>query len=954
MRPDLRHGTIATLLTLSLSLQGAAAVAQQPEPAAYQAAYARPLPFDRGSAGLSQTLQKLHTRASLAMVTAHPDDEDGGMLTYESRGQGADTTLLTLNRGEGGQNVMTSDFWDQLGTLRTQELLAADDYYGVHQYWTRVADFGFSKTIEEALKTWGEDRVLYDVVRAIRIQRPLVVTSVFAGNVSDGHGHHQVAGYMAQRVYAMAGDPKVFPDQIKAGLLPWTPLKVYARVPFARVTDKGIYDYATGHWEPVRFRNYVDNTWIEGVPSTTLEVPSGTYNPMLGSSYMQISREGLNNQKTQNGGIAVPLPRPFSNPYHLYASRVTSSEHEKTFFDGIDVTLAGIASYAPAAEQALWREKLNSLNATVESAITAYNATNPAAIAPTLAKGSTETNALLAEIATSKLPAEARYNMTHELEIKQKQFNLALEQSLGLALLANTTEGGAAGPGRISPFGDASTQTPTSQTVVPGDKVTVAVHVANQGTEPVSLSAVNITSESGSGFTITPRASITGEVAAGAARDQNFDVTVPRTAELTKPYFSRPSLEQSYYEINDPRYLNLPTRPYPLLATATVTYHDVEIKLAGVVQTVNRVNGEGPVLEPLLIAPAVSLTVTPYAGVVALNSSALELHVELHSSVKGPAKGTVRLDLPVGWKSTPAVADFAAMREGEDQNLTFHVQPEHVQTKPYIITAVAEYNGEKFTQGFQTVGYPGLRPYPHYRPATYKTTGVDVKTAPDLHIGYVMGTGDDVATSLEDIGIHPTMLSAGEIASSDLSRYDAIILGIRAYAARPELKTFNNRLLEYVHNGGTVVVQYQTPEYDHNYGPYPLTLSGDPEKVVEEDDKVSLLVPNDPVLTWPNKITPADFDHWVEERGHGFMKSWDSHYIALTEMHDVGQDPQKGGLLYARYGKGAYVYMSYAFFRQMPDGVPGSFRIMANLISMSKNPGLALGKDAAATVAGTR
>lgn len=953
MRSALRHGTVVTLLTFSFALQAPVVSAQSSESEHSPSAYARPLPIDRGSAGLSQTLRRLHTRASLAMVTAHPDDEDGGMLTYESRGEGVDTTLLTLNRGEGGQNVMTSDFWDQLGTLRTQELLAADDYYGVHQYFTRVADFGFSKTIEEALKTWGEDRVLYDVVRAIRTQRPLVVTSVFAGNVSDGHGHHQVAGYMAQRVYAMAGDPKVFPDQIKAGLLPWSPLKVYARVPFARVTDKGIYDYATGHWEPVRFRNYVDNTWIEGVPSATLEVPSGTYNPMLGSSYLQISREGLNHQKTQNGGIAVPLPRPFSSAYHLYASRVSTSQHEKTFFDGIDVSLAGIASYAPAAEQASWRQRLNALNSTVESAIAAYNAANPASIAPILARGLTQTNELLDELDKSQLSAEARYNMKHELTIKQQQFNLALEQSLGLSLLANTTEGtSSASPARISPFGDTSTQTPTSQIVVPGDKVGVAVHIADQGTEPVTLTTVNVVSEAGPGFTIVPKASITGPLAAGTARDQSFEVTVPSTAELTKPYFSRPSLEQSYYNLDDPRYLNLPTRPYPLTALATVTYRDVAVHLTGVVQTVHRVNGEGPVLEPLLIAPAISLTVTPYAGVVPLKSTELEIHVELHSSVKGPAKGTVHLELPAGWKCTPEIAEFLTKREGEDQNLTFRIYPQQVQTRPYTITAVAEYGGEKFTQGFQTVGYPGLRPYPHYRPAIYRTTGVDVKTAPDLHIGYIMGTGDDVASSLEDIGIHPTMLSAGEIASADLSRYDAIILGIRAYAARPELRTFNNRLLEYVHNGGTVIVQYQTPEYDHNYGPYPLTLSNDPEKVVEEDNKVQILVPNDPVLNWPNKITTADFDHWVEERGHGFMRSWDPHYIALTEMHDAGQDPQKGGLLYARYGKGAYVYLSFAFFRQMPEGVPGAFRMMANLISMGKNPGLALGKEVAAPAAG--
>jgi hypothetical protein len=489
-------------------------------------------------------------------------------------------------------------------------------------------------------------------------------------------------------------------------------------------------------------------------------------------------------------------------------------------------------------------------------------------------------------------------------------------------------------------MGDMSMQLPTSQTLVPGDSLNVSVHVANQGTQAVSISDVQVNSDAGSGWTMTPKAPITGPLASGDARDETIAVVAPKQAELTKPYFSRPSLEQSYYDINDPRYLNLPTRPYPLLAEATVAYQNVDIKLASVVQTVHRMNGDGPVLEPLLVAPAISLTVSPIAGIVPVMSSTFELHVKLHSSVKGSAKGQVRLDLPTGWTSTPAVADFATMREGEDQNLTFTVKPESVQQKPYTITAVAEYNGEKYTQGFETVGYSGLRPYPHYRPATYRTTGVDVKTAPGLKVAYIMGTGDDVAMSLEDIGIHPTFLSPQDIATGDLSQYDAIVLGIRAYAARPELKTFNNRLLDYSKNGGTVIVQYQTQEYDHNYGPYPLTLSGDPEKVVEEDCKVQLLAPQDPVFNWPNKITSADFDNWVEERGHGFMRQWDSKYIALTEMHDVDQDPQKGGLLYARYGKGSYVYLSYAFFRQMPDGVPGSFRILANLISMGKNPGL--------------
>jgi LmbE family N-acetylglucosaminyl deacetylase len=946
MRIDTFRRSTFCLLMASLLVGIPAVTAQTPQPTPYTQPLARPLPIDRGSTGLWQSLQKLHTRASIAMIVAHPDDEDGGMLTYESRGQGVDTTLLTLNRGEGGQNVMSDNYWDELGTIRTQELLGAGNYYGVHQYWTRVADFGFSKTIEEALKTWGHDRVLYDAVRVIRMTRPLVVTSVFAGNVSDGHGQHQVAGLMTQEVYKAAGDPKMFPDQIAAGLQPWSPLKVYARIPFARVTEKGIYDYATGHWAPVRFRNYVDGTWIEGVPSTSVTIPTGTYNPQIGFSYVQVSREGLNEQKSQNGGIAIPLPTPVTSPYHLYASRVPVAAHESTFFDGIDISLAGIAGYAPAAQQAQWREKLNALNATVEDALKGYDATRPEKIAPALAKGLSQTNQLLAEVAASGFADEARYNMTHELTIKQRQFNAALQQALGLSLVATVVDGA---PGRrmMGPMGDMSMQSPSSQTVVPGQAFQVKVHVANQSADAVSIGKISLESGAGPGWSITSKAPVADALNAGAASDETFDVVASKDAELTKPYFSRPNLEQSYYDINDPRYLNLPTSPYPLSAVATVDYQNVEIKLDGVVQTIHRINGEGPVPEPLLVAPAISLTVSPQAGIVPLTSATLELQVTLRSSVKGPAKGQVHLDLPQGWTSSPRVADFATERDGEQKNLTFRVKPASVQAKPYTITAVAEYKGEKYTQGFNTIGYTGLRPYPYYLPATYRTTGVDVKTAPGLKVGYVMGTGDDVAKSMEDIGIHVNFLSPQDIASGNLAQYDAIVLGIRAYAARPELLTSNNRLLDYAKNGGTVVVQYQTPEYDHNYGPYPYKLSSDPEKVIEEDNEVQILAPADPLLNWPNKITKADFANWVEERGHDFMQEWDPKYIALTEMHDTDQAPQKGGLLYARYGKGTYVYMSFAFFRQMPDGVPGSFRIMANLISAGKNPGLAASSKAA-------
>ncbi len=346
-----------------------------------------PLEIDRGAAGLWQELLKLHTRASLLMVVAHPDDEDGGMLTYESRGQGARVALMTLNRGEGGQNVMSDDLWDMLGLVRTEELLAADRYYGVQQFWGSDVDFGFSKTREEALSQWGHDRVLADLVRVVRMTRPLVVTSVFVGGPSDGHGHHAVSGQMAQEVFDAAGDPNVFPEQIRAGLRPWSPLKMYARVPAFAVSDKGMFDSATGKWLPVRFYDFIQKKWTDGTPAVSVNIPGGTFAPMLGSSYQQIAREGWSLQKSQNGGGAVPFAGPVSTPYHRYGSRVPTSDKEQSFFDGVDISLAGIADLAAGQETGFLKEGLGRVNAAVERALNEFSAEHPEKIAPVLADG---------------------------------------------------------------------------------------------------------------------------------------------------------------------------------------------------------------------------------------------------------------------------------------------------------------------------------------------------------------------------------------------------------------------------------------------------------------------------------------------------------------------------------------------------------------------------------------
>jgi len=895
---------------------------------------AEPLDIDRGAAALWQSVLKLHTRTSLLMVTAHPDDENGGMLTYESRGQGARVALLTLNRGEGGANVMSSDYFDALGLVRTEELLAADRYYGVQQFWTRMIDFGFYKTKEESLEKWGHDQTLSDVVRVVRMTRPLVITSVFVGGRTDGHSNHQVAGQMAQEAFKAAGDPTMFPEQIKEGLHTWKPIKDYALVPFSPVTDKGILDYADGKFYPAEFHNYTDDTVIKGALSTSVEIPEGEYDPLIGLTYQQIARLGLGHQKSQSGGTGLPPAEAEMTPYHRFASRIAASEKESSFFDGIDISLAGIASLAQGGDAAFLKDGLAQINSKVEKAMSDFSAQHPEAIASTLAAGLKTTNELIEKVASSNLSEDSKYDVAHELKAKQAQFENALAESLGISVLATL----APEKDPTGPFARFFRNQPTFQVAIPGQEFWVKVHTTSPTNLPVQLQNVALESPTNEEWTIEPATQSGSTLKGNQSADLRFTVHAAPNASFTRPYFTRPNIEQAYYDIEAPKYLNLPLAPYPLSARLRFVFDGVPFELAQVVQSVRRVTGPGTVLEPLIVGPAISVSISPQAGIVPLDAKSFEVTVSIHSNVKGPAKGTVKLDLPEGWKAPEE--EFSTSKDGDDQSLTFHVTPMKLMEKPYAITAVATYDGHDYKEGYHTIGYAGLRPYNLYRASTYRTSGVDVKVAPDLNVGYIVGAGDDVPQSLENLGINVHFLSPEDLVSGNLSKFDAIILGVRTYAAREDLKINNGRILEYVKNGGVVIVQYNTPEYDHNYGPYPYKMGNNPEEVTDENSKVEILAPTNPIFTWPNKITSKDFENWVEERGSKFLESWDSAYLPLLETHDPGQAPQKGGLLYAKHGKGVYIYNAYAFYRQLPEGVPGAYRLFANMVSLGKNPQL--------------
>jgi LmbE family N-acetylglucosaminyl deacetylase len=898
---------------------------------------AHTLPEDRGADGLAQTLKKLHHWGSVMAIVAHPDDEDSGMLAYESRGLGNRTALMTLTRGEGGQDAMSSASDDALGLIRTNELLLSDQYSGSRQFFSSVADFGFSKTKQESEQKWGLNRVMYDVVYAVRLDRPLILTATFVGGITDGHGQHQVSGEAAQLAFKMAGDPSIFPDQIAQGLHPWTPLRVYAREPFFHVTSKGMYDYATGKWAPVRFYNYVSGQWTDTVPSADVQIPEGLYDPVLGRSYSQIARAGWMKQKSQYGGGNPALPGPRFVGYHLYGSSVAQAKSapnpDDNFFSGIDTTLPGIAMLAHG-DTAFLTTALRQIDQQVMTATFNYLPSEPQKIAPVLATGYHETEDLIAAVKTSSLSAQDKYNVIHELNIKLVQFNTALAEAFGLQVNALRIPRTSDHP---NAFGNSAAFTPAA--VTPGTQFDVRIHVTSA--EPwgsgsdLRLTRTWLVSPAKEHWEIMRIGAPGLDLATSAAGDAVFRITVPHDAAYTRAYFTRPTPEQPYYNISDPTLIDQPFAPYPLAGWAEFTWHGVPIRIGQVVQTVHFVHGYGGVYQPLVVQPALSVNLASSAGIIPLGATSFPLDVTVMNNQQDTAEGKLNLQLPAGWTASPPAYNFHLPKQ-DPIALHFTIHPAALASQSYTIKATAQSGNYEYSEGVQTVGYPGLRPYYLYTPATYSVRAVNVKVAPHLNVGYIMGTGDTVPEALSEIGIHPTLLNATDLASADLSQYNTILIGIRAYSNRPDLIANNNRLLNYVQNGGTLIVQYQRGDFD-NEGPYPFSL-GDAEKVVEESAPVSLTPPTASLFAWPNQITSADFNNWVEERGHSFMGTWDSHYQPLTETHDHGQSPQHGGLLYARYGKGIYIYCAYALYRQFPAAVPGAYRILANLISTGAPP----------------
>lgn len=879
----------------------------------------RPLPEDLGAIHLAQLLTKLKTTARLMQVVAHPDDEDGGMLTLEARGKGAEVTLFTVTRGEGGQNKFGTESSDELGILRTLELLEADKYYGVQQRFSHVTDFGFSKTAEETFNKWhGHDIALGDLVRAIRTFRPDVLIARFSGTTRDGHGHHQASALLTVEAFRAAGDPTKFPEQIKEGFLPWQARKLYVGNP-PRMFQGG---------------NVADEDY-------TVKLNIGEYSPLLGMSYTQFALEGLSHQTSQGtGGIRV-TPGPRYTYYKLTDSTLPKpAAHEADFFDGIDTSLVGLAARLGTEESKVpfLRPALESLQKHVDEASKAYSLQNPSACVSPLVSGRTDAEKLIKQLEESQLSPAIKTELLNPLRSKLDQFQAAANEALGIYFEATVDP-----PGPPSGPSYFPRMEQTISIAVPGQNFMVTARLYNRGS--VTIIPTGFNEHIPPGWKIEPQGSISDTykpVNPGESVSYPFRVSVPADAKYTQPYWSRSNPEtETVYSLSDPALLTNPFPYYPLLAGVTFS---VGTQLGpplgtSAISATTKIKFVDPTLgqseRPLAVGPPVSVLLTSPVVVAPVGGAVKsQISVSVRSNVQSTVHAKLKLETPQGWKVEPAEITVDLDHDGDLNNYAFQITPQDLHEGSYKVTARAEYNGKQYAEGFKVITRPDLDSYYAYRPATENVQAVDVKLPPQLRVGYIMGTGDEIPSVLQSVGLNTSIITSQELASGDLSRYGTIIVGIRAYDTRTDVREHNRRLLDYVNRGGTLIVQYNQSIglfNEGHYTPYPATEAN--VRVSVEEQPVEILAPEERVFNWPNKITAKDFDGWVQERGLYFMSQWDAQFKPLLACNDPGEPPQKGGLLLAHYGKGIYIFSAYGFSRQLPAGVPGAIRLFVNLVS---------------------
>ena len=890
-------------------------------------------------------LERAHRLPEVTRVLvtgAHPDDEPSALLVDLSLGQSVDCAYLSATRGEGGQDLIGPELFDALGIIRTEELLAARRYDHCEQFFTRAYDFGFSKDPQETFRKWGREETLGDMVRVIRRYRPDVVISVWSGTPADGHGHHQAVGILTPEAVRAAGDPAQFPDQLKQGLRVWKVKRLYVLSRGARTP--GVFS-----------------------------VDVGQYSPVLGKSFTEIAARGRNQHESQGEGAPE-----YKGPLPVFLKQIPPDENSGGTTDAREDYLAtlnaGISSWIEFADREsdrvpFLKDDLAAIDTLAQAIARHADDENPAASIPEIVKGIQLLRALRHKVLASGLGEANQSDLSEHLRWKEQDFVETLNAALGLSLDARSAEAG----------------------VAPAEKTALTATLLNRS--HVRVEPVSIDVDPQRSWTVKKESGELKPLGYNESLKWQFSAAPHAEAAPTEMYWLRLPRKGDRYDVADPTMIGRAENRPELSVTATYRLENEDpnttFQITEPVEYVHIDPRYGQREEDVRIIPALSVSMAPDSLVVPTPATVTtrNVFVRIENERAGKMDGTVKLILPRGWKSIPIAAAFSAAQQDDVVNKKFEVRiPVHAAEGDHPILAVATVGEQNFSRGSQIISYPHIHSQVIYHPAQTTARVLNLKVPAGMKVGYVMGTGDRVPEALEQMGIQVTLLTDQALATSALASFDAIVTGIRAFDVRRDLRQNNARLLEYVRQGGTLIVEYNSVSFGlkpellrrvagfsvqgvaqssldaalmkewketngpqseeklprfadptRQFGPYIMLRGALTDRVVDETAPVKILAPRNPIFTTPNRITEADFNGWVQERGLYFMKAWDARYTPLLASHDPGENDLLGGMLFAKYGKGNYVMTDYAWFRQLPAGVHGAYRIFANMLSLARS-----------------
>jgi len=833
-----------------------------------------------------EAINQSRVATRILYITAHPDDEDAGLLAYLARGVNADVALLTITRGQGGQNAVGPEQDGELGVVRTTELLSAGSHYGVHQYFTRAIDTGFSKSPKWTMAIWGDQLPMEDMVRVIRTFRPDVVINGWGG-VKNGHGQHQASGLLTPVAVADAADPSKFADQLSEGLPAWkTSLELRpANFGFGPGPGRG---GRGGRGGPQGGRG--DSAPAAPLPPS-VHLPTDEISPLWGISYIEMGAEGHGQQPSQG------TPQLFGGGFGRRQSNLvieTPQGEPGGVFDPklLDQPITMLADRYPSYKSVM-APALDSADKALVAAATQELSLDRTAAAHSIAEAGKAITSLTEEV--SRQSGQDKSQALFDLNEVHERIDHAMEKvvSPSIALNADRHE------------------------LVAGENFSVTANFPDKPAVDVQAPIESSSLDVPKGWAVSPAPRQNGPY--------RFNVAIP--ADATPPAVTPAQA-----------ILPFPTPLVRFVLPVTLDNYTFDV-----VRTVEFSETKTVRIEtyPLELVPAVTLTVEPPEIMVPEKhaSAPIKLLARVRYHGEQAAKVSVGLDAPKGWTVQPiAPLDFS---EPGDKLVRYAVTPPAgLGAGAYPLHPYAKLGDQTFRTSLEPIPTLPTRDWSEPNDATVHVLNLNIPAG--LRIGYVAADNDPLPEVLRQTGIQVDMLDDVAVSFGDLSRYDAIVLGIRAYELRPDVAQANSRLLDYVKNGGTLVVQY---EREPSWGrlkpaPYqPASMDGSKAntlaRTTDPNSPVTFLAPQNPLLNTPNKITQQDFKGWVQERGTYYWDKWDSHYTPILALQDPDEPPVNGALMYARYGKGVYIYAGLVFFRELPAGVPGAYRLFVNLISQT-------------------